>query len=136
MNKFSLFKFTVFARIFTLILGWPIAENSPGFILHGIFSLLASIAFGYFLYLFLTNSKELIFTHNPDFGSIVRANGGTLTSSFKAHNSGSLYKEIMAGINYRINKKNTVIMNSSGAERIQIQNPKTLTFLSGIRISF
>ena len=88
-------------------------------------------------------------THNPDFGSIVRANGSTLTSSFKAHNSGSLYKEIMAGINYRINKKNTVfiqsaysgvddyvIMHSSGAERVQIQNPKTLTFLSGIRISF
>ena len=55
----------------------------------------------------------------------------------------------MAGINYRINKKNTVfiqsaysgvddyvIMHSSGAERVQIQNPKTLTFLSGIRISF
>ena len=71
MNKFSLFKFTVFAPIFTLILGWPIAENSPGFILHGIFALVASIAFGYFLNLFLTNSKELTFTHNGQFKSFI-----------------------------------------------------------------
>ena len=71
MSKFSLFKFTVFAPIFTLILGWPIAENSPGFILHGIFALVASIAFGYFLYLFLTNSEKLIFTHNEHFKSFI-----------------------------------------------------------------
>ena len=61
MSKFSLFKFTVFTPILTLIFGWPIAENSPGFILYGIFALIASIALGYFLYLFLTNSEELNF---------------------------------------------------------------------------
>ncbi len=89
-------------------------------------------------------------THNPDFGTYrINNDTFTFTSSFRAHNSGSLYKEIMAGINYRINKKNTVfiqsaysgvddyvIMHSSGAERVQIQNPKTLTFLSGVRINF
>ena len=88
-------------------------------------------------------------THNPDFGRYRRNNiDNTFTSSFKAHNSGSLYKEIMAGINYRINTKNTLFVQSAysgvddyvvkvgGAERVQIQNPKTLTFLSGIRISF
>ena len=61
MSKFSLFKFTVFTPILTLIFGWPIAENSPGFILHGIFALVASLSLGYFLYLFLTNSEELNF---------------------------------------------------------------------------
>ena len=61
MSKFSLFKFTVFTPILTLIFGWPIAENSPGFILYGIFALISSIALGYFLYLFLTNSEELNF---------------------------------------------------------------------------
>ena len=71
MNKFSLFKFTVYAPIFILILEWPTSENSPRFMLHGIFALVASIAFGYFFYLFYTNAEELIFTHNGQFENLI-----------------------------------------------------------------
>tara|TARA_B100001057_G_scaffold18407_1_gene17006 strand:- start:172 stop:915 length:744 start_codon:yes stop_codon:yes gene_type:complete len=89
-------------------------------------------------------------THNSDFGPY-RYTGGnnTFTSSYRASNSSSLYNELNAGISYKIDKKYTLyiqsaysgvgdhkIMHSSGQQRIQIQNSKTLTFLSGIRINF
>ena len=67
MNKNFIFKFTVLAPIFTLIFGALVSENSPGFILQGIFALVASLSFGYFLYLYLTNSEELSFTYNEKF---------------------------------------------------------------------
>ena len=89
-------------------------------------------------------------THNSDFGPYRDTpSNNILTSSYRAGNSSSLYNELNAGISYKINKKYSLyiqsaysgvgdhkIMYSSGQQRIQIQNSKTLTFLSGIRINF
>ena len=89
-------------------------------------------------------------THNSDFGPYRDTpSNNILTSSYRAGNSSSLYNELNAGISYKINKKYSLyiqsaysgvgdhkIMYSSGQQRIQIQDSKTLTFLSGIRINF